>query len=262
MVSIETFKFLSMVAPTSNDTWITIHHTVCSCRVEKDPIFPGNAHKTVQTAQKDAEYWARKGHCTYLDGYVPQLGCAGSALPAMPSARHQNLLACRNLYLDVDVKADGYKAVDEMKLAVQGFLEWAKLPPPTVIVGSGSGGWHIYWTLDTAVDRTEFTNLARRLVAAAVEYGLIFDRQCTVDATRLLRVAGTWNFKYATSETPATPVTLDYNGGVHVSINEITKSLSRWKPLTDNPAGNLSGKGCIAIMVQMFMACRLTRTPT
>ena len=241
-MSIDTFRFLSMVAPISDDTWITIHHRVF-LPGQKDPIFPGNAHKTVQTAQKDAEYWARKGHCVYISmGMYRNSGAPGQPYPRADRT-YQNLLACRNLYLDVDVKADGYKTVDEMKLAVQGFLLWAKLPPPTVIVGSGSGGWHIYWTLDTAVERTEFTNLARRLVAAAVEYGLIFDRQCTVDATRLLRVAGTWNFKYATSETPATPVTLDYVVGAHVNINEITKSLSRWKPLADNPAGKPNGKG-------------------
>ena len=127
------------------------------------------------------------------------------------------------------MKADGYKTVDEMKLAVQGFLMWAKLPPPTVIVGSGSGGWHIYWTLDDAVERTEFTNLARRLVAAAVEYGLIFDRQCTVDATRLLRVAGTWNFKYATS-VPRQANTCHarlQRWPAHVSLNLITKKACR-----------------------------------
>ena len=170
-MSIETFKFLSMVAPVSDDTWITIHHRVF-LPGQKDPIFPGNAHKTVQTAQKDAEYWARKGHCVYISmGMYRNSGAPGSPYPRADRT-YQNLLSCRNLYLDVDVKADGYKTVDEMKLAVQGFLVWAKLPPPTVIVGSGSGGWHIYWTLDDAVERTEFTNLARRLVAAAVEYGL------------------------------------------------------------------------------------------
>ncbi len=237
-MALETFRFLSMVAPVSGETWITIHHRVFMPG-NPEPIFPGNAHKTVQTAQKDAEYWARKGHCVYISmGMYRNPGAAGQPYPRADRT-YQNLVACRNLYLDVDVKADGYKTVDEMKAAVQGFLLWAKLPPPTVIVGSGSGGWHIYWTLDTAVERTEFTNLARRLVAAAVEYGLIFDRQCTVDATRLLRVAGTWNFKYATDTVPATPVTLDYVGGAHVAINEITKSLSRWAPMAINPAGNL-----------------------
>ena len=231
MVSIETFKFLSMVAPTSDDTWITIHHRVF-LPGQKDPIFPGNAHKTVQTAQRDAEYWARKGHCVYISmGMFRNSGTPGQPYPRADRT-YQNLIACRNLYLDVDVKADGYKTVDEMKLAVQGFLLVGQAAPPTVIVGSGSGGWHIYWTLDTAVERTEFTNLARRLVAAAVEHGLIFDRQCTVDATRLLHVAGTWNFKYATSETPATPVTLDYHVGAHVTSMKLLRACrvgSHWR---------------------------------
>jgi hypothetical protein len=54
--------------------------------------------------------------------------------------------------------------------------------------------------------------MAVGLISAAQKYGLKFDQQCTSDAMRLLRVPGTWNFKNAAAEVPATAVTLIYLG--------------------------------------------------
>ena len=87
----------------------------------------------------------------------------------------------------------------------------------------------MYWTLDTAIDRAEHANMAGRLISAGVEYGLKFDRQCTRDATRLLRVAGTWNFKYATEDgsVPPTSVTLEYCGKEHIPVDQMKEKLSR-----------------------------------
>ena len=227
-MSIDTLRFLKMVAPEAAETWFTIHHRVFLPN-NPEPIFPGNAHKKIRSAMDDALYWSRKGHCVYISqGMYRNSGQQTGVFPKADRT-YPNLVACKNLYLDVDVKEDGYKTIDDMRTAVKGFLVWSNLPPPTVIVGSGSGGWHIYWTLNVAFDRAEFINMAGRLITAAVEYGLIFDRQCTRDATRLLRVAGTWNFKYATDDTPATPVTLDYCGKDHIDIDLMKDRLSRWK---------------------------------
>jgi hypothetical protein len=226
-------RYMEMVAPVSAETWITVHHRVWSEDMKKF-IFPGNAHKKIRSAMDDTKYWSSNGFCVYLSqgmyrnyGPKPERGIHPRA-----DRTYQNLVSCKNLYLDVDAKEDGgYPSTAEVAAAVKGFIVWSKLPFPTVIVGSGSGGWHIYWTLDTAVDRTEFTNMARRLVTAGVEYGLKFDRQCTVDATRLLRVPGTWNFKYADPDKgiQATPVVLHYCAdGKHIDVGLIKHSLSRW----------------------------------
>ena len=141
----------------------------------------------------------------------------------------------------MDVKKDGYASNTEMRLAVKGFLEWSKLPPPTVIVGSGSGGWHIYWTMNIAFDRPEFQNMAGRLISAGAEYGLLFDRQCTRDATRLLRVAGDVNFGYANDDTPATAVTLDYCGKEHIDIDLMKDRLSRWPAALTHESKSAAG---------------------
>ena len=238
MTDIVIFKYLNKVAPVSESTWITVHRRVF-IPGKPDPIFPGNAHRTVHGATKDAWYWASKGHCVYISqGMYRNPGQPGHPYPRADRT-YPNLVACKNLYLDVDVKViGGYASTAEVAAAVKGFLVWAKLPPPTVIVGSGSGGWHIYWTMNVPVDRAEHANMAGKLIAAGVEYGLLFDRQCTRDATRLLRVAGTWNFKHANTNDPTIPpherihptdVTLEYCGQDHVDTDLLKNSLSRWK---------------------------------
>jgi hypothetical protein len=244
-------RYMGMVAPIAEETWFTVHHRVF-IPGRADPSFPGNAHKTLTTAMNDAKYWASRGHCVYLsqgmyrNPAAPKASVSGKVSPYPIADRtYQNLVACKNLYFDVDVKKDGYASTAEVAAAVTGFISWSKLPPPTVIVGSGSGGWHIYWTLDTAVERGEFANMAGRLINAGVEYGLLFDRQCTRDATRLLRVAGTWNFKYANDDTPATAVTLDYCGKEHIPVGLMAKGLARW-PATVPHEGKPGGAGAHA----------------
>jgi hypothetical protein len=180
----------------------------------------------------DAQYWANKASCVYIS--MGMYRNAGPVTGIYPKAdrTYPNLVGCKNLYIDVDVKEDAYHSHDEMKAAVLGFLKWFGLWP-TVIVGSGSGGWHLYWTLNDMIEEREFKNLAGRLINAGTEYGLLFDKQCTRDATRLLRVAGTWNFKHATPEgvTPvidATPVTLEYCGKNHIDVDKAHRHLERW----------------------------------
>jgi hypothetical protein len=230
ILEIPMLRFMKMVAPEDPATWITVHHRTF-IPGKPDPIFPGNAHKKIRSAMADAQYWGvTKGHCVYLSqGMYRNTGLQTGMYPKADRT-YPNLVACKNLYIDVDVKeVGGYASTAEVATAVKGFLEWSKLPPPTVIVGSGSGGWHVYWTMNVAFDRAEFSNMAGRLISAAVEYGLLFDRQCTRDATRLLRIPGTWNYKYADDNTPATQVTLEYCAKEHIDIDRMKDSLSQWK---------------------------------
>jgi hypothetical protein len=220
-----------MVATEESYTLFAVHHLMV---IEgRDPIFPGSAFKKIRHAMLYARYWSDHAACVYLSqGIYRNSGPQGARYPKADRT-YPNLIACKNLYMDVDVKEDGgYHTHDEMKAAVFGFLKWFGVWP-TVIVGSGSGGWHLYWTLSTAFDRAEFSNMAGRLISAGVEYGLLFDRQCTRDATRLLRVPDTWNFKHATSEgvepiVDATRVTLEYCGKSHIDIDRMQKRLSHW----------------------------------
>ena len=64
-MSIDTLRFLKMVAPEDPATWFTIHHRVF-IPGKPEPIFPGNAHKKIRSAMDDAKYWANRGHCVYI----------------------------------------------------------------------------------------------------------------------------------------------------------------------------------------------------
>src|SRR5215471_3289210 len=113
----------------------------------------------------------------------------------------------RSFYVDVDVKAKGgYPTTQDAEKAVQQFLHVTGLPAPTVVVHTGSGGFHIHWTLDKPIDRQTWTPLARALAVAIQQNGLLADTQVTVDAARILRVPETQNFKH----TPPKPVTATY----------------------------------------------------
>jgi P4 family phage/plasmid primase-like protien len=229
----EIVRYMQLVAPMSAETWVTVHHRKF-IPTQKEPIFPGNAHQTIDTAVADASYWLRKGCCVYLSQGMyrtagPKANGDGSARRYPRADRtYPNLVACKNLYIDVDVKEDGYASTQEAAQAIRAFVNWMEFEP-TAIVGSGSGGFHVYWVLDTAIDRAAHANMASRLINAGIAFGLKFDRQCTKDATRILRVAGTQNFKHAdpTNGVPATPVTLMYSGKP-VEVDTAKANLERW----------------------------------
>ncbi len=60
------------------------------------------------------------------------------------------------LFVDIDVgtKSDGtphaYQTHDEALAALDGALAKAKLPSPSIVINSGSGGAHAVWALDRA----------------------------------------------------------------------------------------------------------------
>ena len=115
----------------------------------------------------------------------------------------ENTLALRALFLDVDVKAKGYKDVNEALDAVQKFRLDANLPGPNALVGSG-GGLHIYWISDRPLTLAEWQPYANGLRALAEKHGLRCDLGVTIDCARILRVPGTYNRK----TDPGRPVVL------------------------------------------------------
>ena len=235
-------SFLQMAAVASKDTWFSIHHRVWF-QDGRQPIFPGNAHQSVYTAMRDANYWAQKGCCVYLaQGMFRSPGEQKPGLP-YPSAIRQepNLVACKNLYMDMDVKEGAYGSTNEAFGALKDFTIKAKLPMPTIIVASGNGGLHVYWTLDTEFEPKEFRRMAAQLVAAGIQYGLLFDRQCTSDAIRLLRVPDTWNFKGG-PDVEAKPVTLRYLNPPEIGIEVMRKALAPYKTIIVHPASRSKSK--------------------
>jgi hypothetical protein len=119
--------------------------------------------------------------------------------------RQENALALKAIWLDIDVKPPpkGYATLEEALDALAAFSKAAGLPPPSALVGSG-GGLHVYWISDKPLTPDEWRPYAEGLKAAAINFGLRCDTQCTVNAAQVLRVPGTFNHK----TTPLRPVKL------------------------------------------------------
>ena len=110
--------------------------------------------------------------------------------------RHaNNALALKAIWLDVDVKPEkGYGTLGEALDAIAAFVAGAALSPPSALVFSG-GGVHVYWISDKPLTRAEWLPYANGLRVQAERLALKCDYGLTVDAARILRVPGTYNYK-------------------------------------------------------------------
>ena len=216
-------QHLERVIARSKDTWFSIHRKIFPSN-GGPAIYPGSAHQSMRTAVLDVMYWMNRGFDVYLanGGYTNTLGPS----PPMPYPKAlrkaYNLACCKCLYMDIDVKPGAFASTSEAATAMDAFIRATKIPSPTVIVESGSGGFHCYWTLAELITPAEHRELSGRLVAAATANGIHFDEQCTNDPTRLLRVAGTWNFKSGT----AMPVVLNRDSGKDIDNDEMRLALA------------------------------------
>ena len=89
-------------------------------------------------------------------------------------------------------KKQGYLTQSEAVTALKGFCKTTGLPRP-IIVDSGYG-IHAYWEFDRTILRPEWEAVSRRLKEVCRAQGLLVDA-AVFDATRVLRIPGTYNFK-------------------------------------------------------------------
>ena len=61
----------------------------------------------------------------------------------------------KSLYIDVDVKEGAYPDTKTALNAVRDFVINSGIPMPSAVVASGSGGFHVHWAMDIAVERDE-----------------------------------------------------------------------------------------------------------
>ena len=172
--------------------------------------FPGQAFTKVEDAVRSAKYWASKGHDVYMAMGGEREIAKEDKPRRFPKAlrKRHNVGACSAIYLDIDVKADAYATHKDALDALKRFLVHCKLPIPSLMVSSGTGGIHTYWITEELFSPVEHEAFSTSLINMANEFGLKFDQECTKDLCRLLRVPDTWNFK----QSPALPVKLLYSG--------------------------------------------------
>ena len=207
-------RYLEALAPIGENSYITIH------RLRNG--LPGNAHKTIDNALKDLAYWVQRDVDTYMClASTEKCALNGNRHP-IAIRKGANVVGTKALWIDMDVKdSDGYTDPRELKKALIKFMgEFLK---PSFIVQSGSkGGMHIYWICSELISPDKFDKLSKALAALAREKGLKFDSQCTVDRVRVLRPAGTFNFKHGTPD----PVEIFYDSDRTYTLQELEAGLS------------------------------------
>lgn len=189
-------SYLQRVVPWEDTSYVNIH-----VQSKKFPGLPGRAFKDV-----DQALW----YAGFVGGLADTSGvyvCLSSQILCEPSVtakgreynkavrRRENVGSLKSLWFDIDVKPNAYATTEDAKSDLYRVLTEAQLPMPTVGVLSGSGGLHIYWTLDRTLTLDEWQPLADALAEAGKRHGLNADFGITVDAARVLRLPGTFNRK-------------------------------------------------------------------
>lgn len=133
----------------------------------------------------------------------------------------------RTIAMDLDC-GEG-KAFTSKKAAVAAlvtFLQDTKLNTlgEPWLVDSG-GGVHVYWPLNEDTEVDTWKPVAETMKRVAKQFNFPLDMTVTADASRVLRMPGTTNWKY----TPPKPVRLIMRGGVFV-LDDIADTLAKLAP--------------------------------
>jgi len=112
-----------------------------------------------------------------------------------------NVSGASAFWLDIDCgdlknsAGKGYATAEGAREAVNRFCKDTGLPAPTYIVNSGSG-LHVYWVLDSVVEREQWQQYAPKLKTLTQVKKLLADDSRTSDIASVLRIPGTLNHKY------------------------------------------------------------------
>jgi hypothetical protein len=109
-----------------------------------------------------------------------------------------NATTLKAVCIDLDVGEEkGYATQKEALTALARFIKVALLPPPSAVVASGSGGFHVYWISSVPLIPAVWQIYADQLRALFDIHGLkVADPGCTTDAARVFRVPDTKNYKW------------------------------------------------------------------
>jgi hypothetical protein len=154
-------------------------------------------HKFVQTVEAMLE-GSREHVQQKLNSYFALASFAKDG-----SRTAANVVHMRALFIDVDCGTGKYANKKEAVLAVRKFLKDTGLDAlgSPIVVDSG-GGIHVYWPMDRDIPMSEWLPAARNLKKLCSEYGFKIDQSVTGDAARVLRVPGSYNFKYVSEDKP------------------------------------------------------------
>jgi hypothetical protein len=161
---------------------------------------PGRAFQQAQTAVGFVNGMLRNPVDLYLcmslqsQSWPPRIKNGREQRGAM--RRALNAVALRCFYLDVDIKGGKFRDTTH---ALTVFGEWRRkigLPLPSLLVFSGSGGFHVYWILHEPIPLATWQPVAEALKEACQQGGFEADHKVTANAALILRIPGTFNQKH------------------------------------------------------------------
>lgn len=116
-----------------------------------------------------------------------------------------NATRLRTLWLDVDVKEGAFLTTEAAMTAFGTWRRAAGMPLPSLLVMTGSGGFHAHWVLEEPLQVHEWLPLAHALVNCTKALNFTpLDTGVSTDTARLLRLPDTLNCKW----TPPRPASL------------------------------------------------------
>lgn len=152
----------------------------------------------------------------------------------------ENMASLNALFLDVDVdpvKKDTYITSADAELGFKQFMQSSGMPPPTLIVRSGGGGFHVYWCTAEPMPITVWQQLAEALKTCTKQLNFKADPAITADAARILRIPTTINFK---REQPVV-VRMDTDTSFkQYAIADLTAALSKYTTVQRSKTGTSS----------------------
>jgi hypothetical protein len=116
--------------------------------------------------------------------------------------KSENVVGSWAFIVDIDVGPDkaaagkGYATIDEALTALHEFCEKVGVPYPSIVVNSGTGV-HAYWPFNEFLERDKWQAYAAKFKALMKAIGLKADPARTADIAGVLRVPGTFNYKYS-----------------------------------------------------------------
>lgn len=159
------------------------------------------------------------------------------------SAREQDQAETfRSLWLDADAHDDSkHRTVNDVEVALDDFLSKSGLPKPTIIHYTGHG-IQAMWTFNELLSREEWQPAADKLQELAQRMQLGID-PITADAARILRVAGTVN--YRDPKDPKLATFTETGCGKHNFfdvVSALDQALKQLPPLPPNQSKHKSAK--------------------
>jgi hypothetical protein len=243
-----------------NFPWGSEHEKLYKCVTTrfhptgKDKITVNHAAQTYEEVLQLIEarrHWRRAD--LYMALGTQRVASSGMSNDGYPKAERKrtNMVSFNSLFCDVDVGKSGcYNTTADAELALKQFCQASGMPEPTMLVYSGSGGFHCYWCTPDPMPLAEWSRLADALKRCAAAHRFLIDPVCTSDAARILRLPTTYNFK-GDQPVPVTLVLPDANQIHCYTTDQLVAALGKYIVVSRTGTGSTAGASAWA---QNFMS--------